>query len=207
MAKLLYIQCSPRGQRSKSIQVADAFVEAYKARNPKDTVEVLNLFEFPLPAFDGPVVQGKYNIMHGKPHTAQEKKAWDEVVGIIDHFKSADKYVFAIPMWNFGIPYRLKQYIDIIVQPTYTFAVSEAGYEGLVKGKPALVVLARGGAYSGPAEGYDQQKRYLDQILNFIGCTRIEHMLVEPTLNSTPEAVEAMVEERKQEVRRLVDAF
>ncbi len=207
MAKLLYIQCSPRGPRSKSIQVADAFVEAYKTRNPKDTVEVLNLFEASLPVFDGPVVQGKYNIMHGKPHTAQEKKAWDEVVGIIDHFKSADKYVFAVPMWNFGIPYRLKQYIDIIVQPTYTFAVSATGYEGLVKGKPALVVLARGGAYSGPAEGYDQQKRYLDQVLNFIGFTRIEHILVEPTLHGTPEAIEALVEERKLEARQMVDSF
>lgn len=51
-------------------------------------------------------------------------------------------------MWNFGIPYRLKQYIDILVQPGYTFSYSpEQGYTGLVN-KPAAVVYARGGDYS-----------------------------------------------------------
>ncbi len=207
MTRLLYIQASPRGPRSKAIQVADAFVDTYKTKHHADTVEVFNVFTADLPAFDGDTVQGKYNIMHGKPHSAQEKHAWDAVLKVIDHFKSADKYIFAVPMWNFNIPYRLKQYIDVIVQPGQTFTTTDKGYEGLVKGKPAMVVYARGGAYTGPAESYDQQKRYVEQILGFIGFTAIQSLVVEPTLHGTPEAIEAMIEERRLEARKLAETF
>ena len=113
MAKLLYIQASPRGKRSKSNTVADAFVETYKQANPQDTVEVLNLYEEDLPAFDGLAVQAKYSIMHGKEHSSEEVAAWKAIEEVIEQFKSADKYVLSVPMWNFSIPYRLKQYIDL----------------------------------------------------------------------------------------------
>jgi FMN-dependent NADH-azoreductase len=85
----------------------------------------------------------------------------------------------------------LKKYIDILVQPGLTFTYSPAeGYKGLVTGKPALLVLARGGAY-GPgtgAESLDLQKPYLETILRFIGFTEIDTILVEPTLMGGREA-------------------
>ncbi|MBM4040767.1 MAG: hypothetical protein FJ290_19865 [Planctomycetes bacterium] len=42
MASLLYIRASPRGERSHSLAVADAFVEAYRAAHPGDTVKTLD---------------------------------------------------------------------------------------------------------------------------------------------------------------------
>ena len=52
-------------------------------------------------------------------------------------------------MWNFSIPYRLKHYLDIIIQPTYTFSYTpETSYQGLVTGKPIFIAYARGGAIS-----------------------------------------------------------
>jgi FMN-dependent NADH-azoreductase len=206
MAKVLYIQASPRGERSSSLKVADAFVEAYKTKHPADKVETLNLFTANLPSFDGLTIQGKYNIMHGKEFSPEQKRAWDAVVKIIDYFKSFDKYVLAVPMWNFGIPYRLKQYLDIIIQPTYTFNVSDKGYEGLVKNKPAAVIYARGGSYAkgSPTEAYDMQTKYLELALGFIGFTNIQSILVDPTL--APDA-EKMVAERKQQAVKLAEAF
>jgi FMN-dependent NADH-azoreductase len=79
MAKVLYIQASPRVGRSSSIQVADAFVEAYRAKHPADKVETLNLFTAALPSFDGLTINGKYNIVHGKEFSSEQKKAWDAV--------------------------------------------------------------------------------------------------------------------------------
>jgi FMN-dependent NADH-azoreductase len=194
MSKLLYIQASPRKGRSKSIQAADAFVEAYKKTHPKDTVEVMDLFAADLPAFDGPAVQAKYTILHGQKHTAEERRIWDGVEKVIEHFKSADKYVFAVPMWNFGIPWRLKQYIDILVQPGYTFTVGDNGYEGLVKGKPVMAVYARGGEYPEGTEeaAYDMQKRYLELALGFIGFEKIHSIVVEPTLAGPEKADKAL---------------
>ena len=120
MSKLLYIQASPRTQRSHSIAVADAFIEAYKRKHSDDEIVTLNVFDASIPNFDGLAVQAKYTILHGKSHSEEELQAWKNVEKIIEQFTSADKYVIAVPMWNFSIPYRLKQYIDLVVQPSYT---------------------------------------------------------------------------------------
>lgn len=189
MSKVLYIQASPRGKRSHSIAVADAFLEAYRKKNPKDEIVTLNLFDIELPAFDGFTIQAKYSIMHGRKHSTEEAAAWKAVERIIEVFKAADKYVLAVPMWNFGIPYRLKQYIDIIVQPSYTFAVGDNGYEGLLKGRKAFVAYASGGEYSGGGAAYNHQKPYVDLILGFMGITDtasvvVEQMLAEPDVSA-----------------------
>ena len=185
MSKLLHIQVSPRIGRSASIAVAEHFVEVYRAQHKGDTVETLNLWETELPEFDGATIDAKYAILHGQAHTPAQIEAWKAVVRIADRFKSADKYLFSLPMWNFGVPYKLKHFIDVLVQPGLAFSFSpDAGYKGLITGKPAVAIYARGGAY-GPgtgAEGYDAQSAYLRQILGFIGFTDIKEIYVEPTL-------------------------
>jgi FMN-dependent NADH-azoreductase len=190
MSKLLHLVASPRGERSYSERVAEAFVQTYRKAHPTDNVETLDVFKAPLPPFDGLAVQAKYTILHGQKHTPEELRAWKAVESIIAEFKSADKYVLAVPMWNFGIPYRLKQYIDILVQPGYTFSFSpEKGYQGLVLGKPAFVAYSRGGEYAvgTPAESCDHQKKYLELILGFMGITNVQSVVVEPTLGGGSE--------------------
>lgn len=210
MAKLLYIQTSPRGKRSKSNNVAVSFIEAYKKANPQDKVEILNLFTADLPEFDGLALQAKYTILHGESHSKEELAAWREVEKVIENFKSADKYVLSVPMWNFGIPYKLKQYIDVIVQPGYTFSFdSQKGYSGLIAGKPLLAVYARGGEY-GPGtagEAYDLQKKYVEQIFGFMGFTNIQSIIIEPTLAAGPDTAEAKVNEAIEKAAELAAKF
>jgi FMN-dependent NADH-azoreductase len=184
MSKLLYIESSPRKDRSKSIRVAQSFIEAYKHANPTDEVIVLDLWQKKLPEFDGYTIDAKYQVMHGQGFDANQQEAWQAVVDVCEEFTSADKFLFSLPMWNFGIPYKLKHYIDIIAQPGQTFAFDPAtGYSGLVTGKPVAVVYARGGAYSSDAtKGLDFQKGYMDLLLGFIGFANIQSILVEPTL-------------------------
>lgn len=209
MAKLLYIQSSPRKDRSKSNQVAAAFLEQYKQSHPDDAINTINVFEENLPSFDGLTIQAKYTILHGKEHTPQERQAWNAVEKVISQFKDADKYLFSLPMWNFGIPYRLKQYIDILVQPGYTFTSGENGYEGLVKGKPVAVIYARGGAYGEGtgAEAFDMQKPYMELILGFIGFENIQSVVVEPTLAGGEDQARGAVEESTKKARKLAVEF
>jgi FMN-dependent NADH-azoreductase len=202
MDKILYIQASPRIERSYSIAVANAFIETYRALHPADEITTMNLFQKELPPFDGLTVQAKYTIMHGLEHTEEERKSWSTVEALIAEFKAADKYVLAVPMWNFSIPYRLKLYIDILVQPTYTFNVSDDGeYAGLVTGKPLFAVCSSGGEYPAgtPYEAYDFQTRYLKLILGFIGFTNIRLLTVGPTLNKGPAVAK---EKRAQAIAR-----
>jgi FMN-dependent NADH-azoreductase len=183
MSKVLYIESSPRKSRSKSINVANAFLEAYKEDHPDDVVVKLDLWEKWLPEFDGYTIDAKYQVLHGQGFDTQQAAAWQAVCEVCDEFKSADKYLFSVPMWNFGIPYKLKHYIDVIAQPGQTFSFEPAtGYRGLVTGKPAAVVYARGGAYGGEASGMDHQKPYVEQMLRFFGFTEIHAIVIEPTL-------------------------
>jgi len=195
MSKLIHVVASPRGDRSASLTVAKHLIESYHAAHPGDTVETLDLWKADLPEFDGATIDAKYAIMHGQNHTPEQKQAWEAVTKIANHFKSADKYVFSLPMWNFGIPYKLKHFIDVLTQPGLAFSFSpETGYQGLITGKPVVVVYARGGAY-GPGTGmeaYDAQSTYLKQLLGFIGFTDIKEIFVEPTLASASSKDEAI---------------
>lgn len=197
MARLLYIKSSPREGRSHSVAVADAFIEAWKSANPDGEVVVKDLFLEELPAFDGPRLQAKYNVMHGKDHSDAEKSAWDEVIAVIDEFKSFDGYVFAVPMWNFSIPYRLKHYIDLLMQPGQTFGMNENGYFGMLEGKKALTVYSSGGEYpaGNPLETYNFQSTYLGAVLGFWGITDVSTletrgMLMESGASNKSEAIE-----------------
>ena len=208
MAKLLYLQASPRKDRSKSTQVATAFIDSYRESHPSDVVRALNVFEDDLPAFDGLAVQAKYTIMHGKEHTAEERQAWDAVESVISDFKDADKYLLSVPMWNFSIPYRLKQYLDLIVQPGYIFTADENGYEGLVKDKPLVVIYSRGGAYEGTeAQAFDLQKKYIEQIFGFMGFENIQSIVVEPTLHGSPEDIEKMIGSSIEKAKAIAKDF
>lgn len=209
MAKLLHVESSPRKERSSSIRVAAVFLAAYRKAHPGDTVETLDLWKTDLPRFDGQVIDSKYAILHGKEHTPEQKKAWEAVERVIRRFTEADKYLFSLPMWNFGIPYVLKHFFDVIVQPTYTFSFSpKEGYKGLVSGKPAAVVYARGGAYppGSPGESFDLQKRYIELILGFIGFQGVQSIVAEPTMGK-PEQVEGALQAAVRRAETLAATF
>lgn len=193
MAKLLYIESSPRKFRSKSIEVSRAFLEAYKAANPDDEIELLDLWETDLPEFDGYTIDAKYQVLHGQDFDADQEALWEHVVEACDAFKAADKYLISVPMWNFGVPYKLKHYIDVIAQPGQTFSFDpENGYSGLVTGKPAVVVYARGGDFGEGPSDMDHQKSYVEQILGFFGFTDIHSVVIQPTLAAPDDVADTM---------------
>ena len=210
MSRVLYIKASPMGELSYSTAVADAFVKAYVESHAGDEIETVDVFERRLPAVDFETASAKYKIMHGKEHSESERRVWSEVVSLIDEFKSADKYVIATPMWNFSIPYRLKQYIDIIVQPGHTFTVTADGnYEGLVKGRPVFVAYARGGEYpAGSAgEAFDLQKRYLELVLGFMGLTDVRSVVVEPTLAGGADTAKQKKDAAVEKAAQMAESF
>jgi FMN-dependent NADH-azoreductase len=93
---------------------------------------------------------------------------------------AADTVIIAAGMINFGIPSSLKAYVDYVVRPGVTFRYGEQGPQGLVTGKKAYLVLARGGVYTqGPMQALNFQDPYLKAALGFIGVTDIEVIAIE----------------------------
>lgn len=185
MPKLLYLEASPRKERSHSIDVANEFMESYRESHPTDEIDVANIWDLDLPDVNGELLNARYAIAHGQEVTAEQENAWKQVVEIFERFNSSTKYLFSLPMWNFGIPYRLKHFIDVVTQPELAFSFSpESGYQGLITGRPAAVVYARGGEYGieSGVEDMDFQKPYFEVWLKFIGFTDIRPVVVEPTM-------------------------
>jgi FMN-dependent NADH-azoreductase len=186
MTKLLFVQASPRGGQSKSIQVAEAYLDALRTANPGLEVDTLPLWETDLPVFDGDKAAAKINVMLGQDHDAVQKTAWDQIGEVANRFIRADRYLFAVPMWNSGIPYRLKHYIDVIHQPGLLWGLKpESGYFGLLANKHATLVMTAG-AYAetlpSPAYGVDHQSTYLKAWLNQAGVTAIDEVRFQPTM-------------------------
>ena len=209
MSTILYVQGSPQGELSVSIRVADALIEACRKAHPDDRVATLNVFARDLPPFDGAALAAKYAILHGGRPSNDQQNAWKAVERLIEEFASADKYVFAVPMWNFGIPYRLKHYIDLLVQPGYTFSHDpQQGFAGLLTGRRAAAVYARGGEYSAPqAAGLDHQTSYLETILGFMGITDVRSIVVEPTLAGGPDVARRKTDQAIAQARALAADF
>jgi FMN-dependent NADH-azoreductase len=190
MPRLLYVEASPRKDRSASIEVSRAFLESYRVTHPDDEVETLDIWASDLPSFNGEALAAKYAGLSGLPLTTEQKTVWDEIQRLAAPFLTADKLLLAIPLWNFGIPYRLKQLIDLISQKDILFSFDGAGFRGLLKARKAAVVYARGldylsAASSTPATTYDFQKPYMEMWLRFVGITTISEIIVEKTLFGT----------------------
>lgn len=182
MNKLLHLIASPREEQSRTLQVSRAFLEEFKQTHPDWVVEELNLTTTELPTLSMKRLDGKYVLLEGKDLFGDLKDTWKEILQHIERFLSADCYLLSTPMWNFLIPYMLKHYIDLIVQPKYTFRYLEDGkIEGLAKNKKMIVITSRGGSYNSPdTKDYDHQEPYLRMIFGFIGITDIAFLKVEP---------------------------
>jgi FMN-dependent NADH-azoreductase len=192
MRKLLYIKASPRGADSKSSAVADAYLAALRERLPDLVVDALDLVQEKIPDFDGDKVAAKMAVIAGQSNEGRQKTAWDEIAAVANRFIAADRYLLAVPMWNGGIPYRLKQYIDVIHQPGLLWGLDpQTGYFGLLKNKKAVLALtsgAYGPSMPSPAFGIDHHSSYLRDWLNQAGVTDIDEIRFQPTLlNPDPE--------------------
>jgi FMN-dependent NADH-azoreductase len=164
--------------------VAGAFISAWQTKHPHATIDVLNVWTTNLPAFDGDALDAKYAGLEGRPRSPAQEAAWERIVALAERFRKAGIIVLSVPMWNFGIPYRLKHLIDAISQKDVLFTFDERGLNGMLGGRRAVVVDARGVGLGPdfPREELDYQQRYMTAWLRMIGVTDIAHIEVEKTL-------------------------
>ncbi len=209
MKKILHIIATPRGEESRTLKVSEAFLAGFKARNPDYAVEELDLSNEKLPALTAKRVDGKYILLGGKDMPPEFQAAWKEIAAHINRFLSADKYLLSSPMWNFSIPYMLKHYIDVIVQPKYLFRYTENGAQGLATGKKMAVITSRGGEYGPgtPAHSYDFQEPYLRTVFGFVGITDIVFINAEPMDASGAQVQADKIKEAQSEARELAKGF
>lgn len=123
--------------------------------------------------------------------TPEEQTKVTRMEELCNQFINADKYVFVTPLWNLGIPPKMRAYIDTICIAGKTFRYTESGPIGLLKNKKALHIQARGGVFSkGPAKDLEFGDRYMRAILTFLGVTSIKSLIIEGVAQSPDKATE-----------------
>lgn len=205
MSRLLYVNASPRGDNAASSQAANVFLDTLSG---SVDVTTLNLFDAALPDVTENVVNAKFKFAMGAEMEGAEQKEWNRVMELAQAFVAADHFLFAIPMWNFSVPYPFKQYIDLITHPGVTFARDETGMKGLASGD-ATVIYSRGGDYSpknGAPDPYDFQSVYVKAWLGLVGLDPIEEVLVQNTL-AGPDAQTTAVESARDRLIALASAI
>ncbi|HEX5187904.1 MAG TPA: NAD(P)H-dependent oxidoreductase [Streptosporangiaceae bacterium] len=185
MSTLLHISASPRGEQSESLAIARTFLDALADRRPEVTVDTFDLWDGSLPAFGPAAAAAKMKVFAGQEPSGAEAAAWQAAERTFARFAAADYYLFSVPMWNHGVPYVLKQFIDVISQPGMVFSFDPRdGYTGLVTGKRAVVIYTS--AVYGPGRpagfGNDFQSPYLSDWLAWAGITEVTDVSFRPAL-------------------------
>ena len=106
-------------------------------------------------------------------------------------------------MWNAGVPYALKHWIDVVTQPGWVFGFDPAaGYSGLMTGRKAFVVYSSGVYADGvpPEFGVDFRSTFFKDWLRFVGITDVTEVHFDGNaMNADPEAALKAAKARAEE--------
>jgi FMN-dependent NADH-azoreductase len=202
MKTILQLNASIFSDNGQSSRLANEFVAALREGDPDARLIVRDFARDPVPHLDAE----RFGAFIAKPEARTLKQdafvAYSD--GLIGELKRADVIVLGLPMYNFGVPSTLKAYFDHVARAGVTFRYTEKGPIGLLTGKKAYVLAARGGLYQGTPR--DTQAAYVRDFLAFLGITDIEFVYAEG-LAISDTSRDAALQKARAEIVRLVPAF
>ena len=187
----LLLKTSLFGDVGQSSQLATDFAARRGGR-----VVVRDLAKDPVPH----LTAERFQAFLAKPEarTPEQQAIVDDSDRLIAELAQADTLVIGLPMYNFALPSTLKAYFDHIARAGVTFKYTDKGAVGLLTGKKAYVIVARGGLY-GPQHLHTH---YVRDFLAFLGITDVEFVYAEG-LAVSPAAKEAALAKARAQIARL----
>ena len=206
---VLNIVCSPRREKSASTTVVDAFLREYRERVRDVTVDRLDIWQEQLPEFDAEAIDAKYKGVSGEPMTPVETATWEKIKALAARFQQADRIVMGVPMWNFSVPYKLKQLIDLSCQRNMLFTFDGKSYGPSLSIDKAFVAYVRGqsdeaGFKTVAQPGFDYLSGYVEFWLRFIGVRSVVTLTVE---HSWDGRAADMIDAGKKQAEELARQF
>lgn len=197
--KILQINSSARAENSHSTRLTNVLVERLRADQPQATLTLRDLGRTPHPMLDEAALQALFTPSEQRTSEQVARVAQDDA--LIAEIQAADVLVLGVPMYNFGVPAQLKNWIDAISRAQVTFRYTEKGPEGLLTGKKVYVALTRGGLYRNTPN--DTQTPYLKTFLGFLGMTDVQFVYAEG-LNMGPEAEQNALSSALEQIDQVV---
>ena len=206
---VLNIVTSPRKEKSASTAIVNAFLSEYREHVRDVTVDTLDIWQERLPEFDAEAINAKYKGVSGESMTPVETATWEKIRELASRFQRADRIVLGVPMWNFSVPYKLKQLIDLSCQRNMLFKFDGEFYGSLLSIDKAFVAYVRGqsdgvGFKTVSQPGFKYLSGYVEFWLQFIGVRSVVSLAVEHTWDG--RAVD-MIEAGKRQAAALARQF
>ena len=198
MKNVLAIYTSLNQAEGNSSKLLELFLEKYQEQHLAK-VSKLDLQSLNLPHLSGSEMQSWM--------TPADERTQEQVAlaansdNAVEQLLASDVLLIGLPMYNFGVPSTFKAWIDRVARAGVTFRYTEQGPEGLVTGKKAIVLAARGGMYAGTPR--DSQTQYIKDVLAFLGITDVEFVYVEG-LAMGPETAEIAWQKGNQKIIELI---
>jgi FMN-dependent NADH-azoreductase len=120
--------------------------------------------------------------------TPEQVAAKKVAAELADEVVAADVLIVTAPLYNFGVSQHLKTWVDVLIADPRFAPGSET-----VKGKPAFLVVARGGGYGEgtPRAGWDHATAWIRRILEDVWGLDLDVIETELTLAEvTPQMAE-----------------
>jgi FMN-dependent NADH-azoreductase len=189
---------------SDSISLTTSFIETCKSNNTSIVVDTLNVWYERRPEFDYEAIGAKYKAV-------KHASVWERIQSLIQRFQNADRIVLGTPMWNFGLPYKLKQLTDLVAQRNYLFTYDGKQYGPHLNVDKAIVVYTRGSRFLEgtpiPPSRFDHQAIYLDFWLYLVGVRELRSVIVDNAWNRDRQESEMSLATGKESLERLVEWF
>lgn len=176
---LLHISVSPRGGQSQSRPVGQMLVDQLLVRNDDLQVVKRDLGVTPPPHPDTAFINA--SLKQAPDRVAADHAALLYSEMLLGELVAADFVIIDTPMHNFTVPSALKAWIDYVVRPGRSFALSPRGKLPLLQDRPVRIAVACGGRFSGSYAQQDFLTPYLRYVFATMGITDLDFLLLEQT--------------------------
>lgn len=214
MSKTLIINAHPKVEDSTSVslQVFNHFLKNYQELIPVgEAIEQIKLYSDDVPMIDKTVLSAWEKQREKQELTNQEQKVTQRMSEILQQFKSANTYIIVLPLHNFNIPSKLKDYLDNILIARETFKYTETGSVGLLKDGRRMLVIQGSGAIYTNNDWYtevDYAQKYLKSMFNFIGIEDFQIIRAQGTALLEPgEILQKAYKESEEAALRLANKW
>lgn len=196
--KVLMINGCIRGEESRSLKLAEAFLDEMRKHAPKEMeYEQLDLAQMDLKPLVGSFFEDRQKLLESPDRTHPR-------FDYAHQFADADYILVAAPFWDLGIPAILKIYIENISVDGITFGCNEDGMYGMSRAQKMLFFTTRGSVYgNGPME---QGARYLEALCQMFGIKEFQCIAAEG-IDAMPEKAEAIMKKAMEEAKEAAKHF
>ncbi len=199
MNKLLYIIANSKpDELSSSRTIGRKLVNRFLEKYADFRLEELDLYKEYIPRPKYSCFSSRSTIVDSSALSklsAEEQKDVQQMIKLCDQFVSASVYIVAAPMWSLSFPGLLKDYIDCIVQAEKTITFVNEKPEGLLNDRYRTFIYVQSSGAHIPwiiKPALNKGLNYVEDIMKFIGISKIDDLLVDGTGTTEEERLEAL---------------